>query len=84
MEKTSKSIIILLLLQFYMIAGVAQDKTIMFLESGLPYTDTYWFYSGHGNALDEAQIKDQWKKNRDILSAAYTRNGWFLTILVFY
>lgn len=45
-----------------MIAGVAQDKTIMILESGLPYTDTYWFYSGHGNALDEAQIKDQWKK----------------------
>ena len=80
MEKTSKSIIILLLLQFYMIAGVAQDKTIMILESGLPYTDTYWFYSGHGNALDEAQIKDQWKKNRDILYAAYTRNGWFLTM----
>lgn len=79
-QKTSKSIIILLLLQFYMIAGVAQDKTIMILESGLPYTDTYWFYSGHGNALDEAQIKDQWKKNRDILSAAYTRNGWFLTM----
>lgn len=55
MEKTSKSIIILLLLQLYMIAGVAQDKTIKIFESGLPYTDTNWFYSGHGIALDEVK-----------------------------
>ena len=59
----------------------AQDyETILVFESGLPYTEQTWFYSGKGNALQQDNIKKHWDEGRRITSAAYTGNGWFVTM----
>lgn len=59
----------------------AQDyETILVFESGLPYTEQTWFYSRKGNALPQDDIKKHWDEGRRITSAAYTDNGWFVTM----
>lgn len=58
----------------------SQNKTILITESNLPYTSQTLFYSGLGKALQESEIKKHWDEGRRITSAAYTRNGWFVTM----
>lgn len=58
---------------------MAQDKTIIITESDLPYTNQTWFYSGN-MGLQEDEIKKNWDKGKRITSAAYTSNGWFVTM----
>lgn len=59
----------------------AQDKTIILTESDMPYTNQTWFYSGKGKPLQEDKIKKHWnEEERRITSAAYTKNGWFVTM----
>lgn len=38
----------------------ADDFTFIVADGDLPYTTQTWFYSGHGNDLDEAKIKKYW------------------------
>lgn len=59
----------------------AQNNTFLITEQTLPYTNQVWFYSGKGNNLQEENITKNWnKQNLRITSAAYTINGWFVTM----
>lgn len=62
------------------VTAVAQAKFEMVCESGLPYKSQTWFYSGAGNELDQSKIKKHWDEGKRITSAAYTENGWFVTM----
>ena len=76
-----KRLLFLTLLSVTISLGKAQEKTIIITEKGLPYTSQTWFYSGKGKALQEDKIKKNWnQKERRITSAAYTKNGWFVTM----
>jgi hypothetical protein len=55
----------------------AEDKTIIYAKSGMPYTTQTWFYSGD---LDQTNIKKYWDDNYHITSVAYTKNGWFVAM----
>ena len=57
----------------------AQDKTIIITESDLSYTNQTWLYSGN-KGLQEDKIKQNWDTGKRITSAAYTSNGWFVTM----
>lgn len=72
---------ILLLLLTATFITKAQNQTILITEQALPYTNQTWFYSGKGNNLQEDNITEKWnKQNLRITSAAYTNNGWFVTM----
>lgn len=58
----------------------ADDFTFIVADGDLPYTTQTWFYSGHGNDLDEAKIKKYWDEGYRITSAAYTGRGWFVVM----
>lgn len=72
--------ILLSLLILPLLSGKAQNKTFIICETDIPYQPQTWFYSGLGNKLDEANIKKYWDKGFRITSAAYTSNGWFITM----
>ena len=76
-----KRLMLLTLLSAMTLLANAQDKTIIITENGRPYTNQTWFYSGKGKALQEDKIKKHWnQEERRITSAAYTKNGWFVTM----
>ncbi|MBO5865180.1 MAG: hypothetical protein J6Q73_03925 [Bacteroidaceae bacterium] len=76
-----KKLLFLVLLSVTISTVKAQDKTIIITESNRPYTSQTWFYSGKDKALQEDKIKKNWnQKERRITSAAYTKNGWFVTM----
>lgn len=76
-----KRLLLLTLLSATTSLANAQDKTIIITENGRPYTNQTWFYSGKGKALQEDKIKKNWnQEERRITSAAYTKNGWFVTM----
>ncbi len=76
-----KRLMLLTLLSAMTLLANAQDKTIILTEKGMPYTNQTWFYSGKGKALQEEKIKKNWnQEERRITSAAYTNNGWFVTM----
>ena len=78
---TMKRFLFLTLLSAMVFMAKAQDKTIIITESGRPYTNQTWFYSGKGKVLQEDKIKKHWnQEERRITSAAYTKNGWFVTM----
>ena len=58
----------------------ADDFTFIVADGDLPYTTQTWFYSGHGNDLDEAKIKKYWDEGYRITSGAYTGRGWFVVM----
>lgn len=66
------------LLSFVFLNVIAQDKTIILMDTKLPYSYQEYFYSGSGNSLNESKIKELWDKDKRITSVAYTRNGWFV------
>lgn len=72
--------ILLPLLILPLLSGKAQNKTFIICETDIPYQQQTWFYSGLGNKLDEANIKQYWDKGFRITSAAYTSKGWFVTM----
>ena len=76
MRKTN----ILIIMSFCALLTFAQDNSIILTQSGLPYTYQTWFSSGYGNDLQTDKIKQYWDDNRYITSAAYTLNGWFVTM----
>ena len=76
-----KKLVLLTLLSVTISLVKAQDKTIIITEKGRPYTNQTWFYSGKDKALQEEKIKKNWnEEERRITSAAYTKNGWFVTM----
>ena len=58
----------------------AQDKLILLMEEQTGFSSQTWFYCGLGNELDLKLIEKHWNEGRRITSAAYTSNGWFVTM----
>jgi len=61
-------------------AMIAQNKTLLISESDLPYTEQTWFAYGVGLPLDENDIIGNWNLGKRIVSAAYTKEGWFVVM----
>lgn len=57
--------------------GYANDHFATIFESGLPYKEQSWFYSGE---LDQDKIKKYWDEGKRITSVAYTDKGWFVVM----
>jgi hypothetical protein len=76
MSMMKKLLFALLLMQVSAVA-MAQDKTLLISESGLPYTGQTWFAYGSEN-IDQKDIVDCWGQGKRIVTAAYTGEGWFV------
>ena len=50
------------------------------MEEQTGFSSQTWFYCGLGNELDLKLIEKHWNEGRRITSAAYTSNGWFVTM----
>ena len=72
-----KKLLIAVLLMQVSVAVMAQDKTLLISESGLPYTAQTWFAYGSGN-IDQNDIVGCWDQGKRIVTAAYTGEGWFV------
>lgn len=59
---------------------MAQSKTLLISESGLPYTEQTWYAYGVGEPLDESDIISNWNLGKRIVSAAYTKEGWLVVM----
>jgi len=57
--------------------AIAQDKTLLVSESGLPYAEQSWFAYGSGD-IEQADIMNCWNQGKRIVTAAYTTEGWFV------
>ena len=77
MRKMKKTLIVVMLMLLSAMAAVAQDKTLLISESGLPYTAQTWFAYGSEN-IDQNDIVDCWDQGKRIVTAAYTSEGWFV------
>lgn len=75
-----RNLFVVFIMQIVVICVYSQDKTILITESNLPYSEQTWFYAGSGKALQESLIKSNWDGGKRIISAAYTNNGWFVTM----
>jgi hypothetical protein len=72
------SILLLAIISFLQCLNCfAENKTIIFAKSGMPDSYQTWFYSSD---LNETNIKKYWDDDYCITSAAYTNNGWFVTM----
>ncbi len=58
-------------------ATVAQVKTLLVSESGLPYSHQTWFAYGSGD-IEQGDITGAWEQGKRITTAAYTDEGWFV------
>jgi len=77
MRMMKKFLIAVLLMQLSAVTAVAQDKTLLISESGLPYTAQTWFAYGSNN-IDQNDIVGCWDQGKRIVTAAYTGEGWFV------
>ncbi len=59
---------------------MAQNKTIIIMQDNTGLINQSWFYSGSGNSLQSEEIKKFWNENKYITAAAYTSNGWFVSM----
>ena len=59
---------------------MAQNKTIIIMQDNTGLSSQSWFYSGSGNSLQTEEIKKNWNENKYITAAAYTSNGWFVSM----
>lgn len=76
-----KRFILLLLGAFSLwICNAQTNKTFILMENTTGISNQSWFYSGVGNDLQRDKIKENWDQGKYITSAAYTANGWFLTM----
>ena len=62
----------------FAVVMMAQSKTLLISESGLPYTEQTWYAYGVGQPLDESDIISNWNLGKRIVSAAYTKEGWLV------
>ena len=72
-----KLLIAVVLMQVSATAALAQDKTLLISESGLPYSEQTWYAYGSGD-IEEADITGCWNQGKRIVTAAYTTEGWFV------
>ena len=72
-----KKLLFALLLMQVSAVAMAQDKTLLISESGLPYTAQTWFAYGSEN-IDQKDIVACWDQGKRIVTAAYTGEGWFV------
>lgn len=73
--------ILFFLTLFFILSGKAQtNKTFLLMENTNGLSGQVWFYAGTGNNLQRDKIKENWDKGKYITSAAYTANGWFITM----
>ncbi len=77
-----KKICLLLVLFSLMLHAnmLAQDNLIILMDGGTGYREQSWFSSGSGNELQRDKIKENWDKGKYITSAAYSSQGWFVTM----
>ena len=59
---------------------MAQNKTIIIMQDNTGLSSQSWFYSGSGNSLQTEDIKKYWNEDKYITAAAYTSNGWFISM----
>ena len=59
---------------------MAQNKTIIIMQDNTGLSSQSWFYSGSGNSLQTEEIKKYWNEDKYITTAAYTSNGWFVSM----
>ena len=59
---------------------MAQSKTLLISESGLPYAEQTWYAYGIGEPLNESDILSNWNLGKRIVSAAYTKEGWLVVM----
>jgi len=78
--KTSLRILLVGFLAFVSTVLMAQSKTLLISESGLPYTEQTWYAYGVGAPLDESDITSNWNLGKRIVSAAYTKEGWLVVM----
>ena len=64
-----KLLIAVLLMQLSVVTAMAQDKTLLISESGLPYTAQTWFAYGSNN-IDQNDIVSCWDQGKRIVTAA--------------
>ena len=72
-----KKLLIAVLLMQLSTAAMAQEKTLLISESGLPYTAQTWFAYG-SERIDQKDIVGCWDQAKRIVTAAYTGEGWFI------
>ena len=72
-----KKLLIAVLLMQLSTAAMAQEKTLLISESGLPYTAQTWFAYG-SERIDQKDIVGCWDQGKRIVTAAYTGEGWFI------
>ena len=77
MKRIKQILIAVMLMQLSATAAIAQDKTLLVAESGLPYTAQTWFAYGSDN-IDQNDITSNWDQGKRIVTAAYTGEGWFI------
>lgn len=59
---------------------MAQNKTIIIMQDNTGLSSQSWFYSGSANSLQTEEIKKYWNEDKYITAAAYTSNGWFVSM----
>jgi hypothetical protein len=72
-----KLLIAAMLVQLSAMTVLAQNKTLLISESGLPYTAQTWFAYG-SESIDQKDIVGCWDQGKRIVTAAYTGEGWFV------
>lgn len=78
MNKVKKMLVTFMLIQLSAVMALAQEKTLLVSESGLPYTGQSWFAYGVGNNIVQENIVNGWDQGKRIVTAAYTTEGWFV------
>ena len=76
----AKRLLFLLSFPLFVAVNCRAQQTIIVAESGLPYYEQSWLYSGTGNAFPGDDIKKKWDEQKRITTVAYTSKGWFLAM----
>lgn len=75
--KMRKEVLTLMLCALCAMTAVAQEKTLLVAESGLPYTEQTWFAYGE-EPIRQQDIVGCWDQGKRITTASYTSEGWFV------
>lgn len=78
MKKIKHILATALLMQTIATTAVAQERTLLVAESGLPYAEQTWFAFGTDNPIEQNDIVRCWDQGKRIITAAYTAEGWFV------
>lgn len=61
------------------VSAYAYDDTFVIMRQNTGYTGDTWAYSGAGNPLQTAKIKELWDEGKRLTSISCTNNGWFIS-----